>query len=266
MIHACIFDTGTIVDKYSGAVFFSLKRAFLRNNIRLTDKETFETEKSIDHQIKDIMSGVHFQKKWFNEYKRFPEYRDVDVVYEDFKTEYNIASKTVTVLDETQACFEYLKDKGIKVCVTSSYDKLNLDIILSGLDRGGLHVDAATYSIGSNGSTRDMVSILQSSLGLENHQIIKFDDTPWAIGAAKECGYLSVGVSRWSSLMRMTEPEDIQGCGLMTSHEYKIKCRLTRDRLIDAGADYVINDLSEIDDLFDELTGGYSKGVIPYRQ
>jgi phosphonoacetaldehyde hydrolase len=258
MIRACVFDLGgTIVDRYSVTPFFSIKKAFLKNGINIPERVILKDMGfSKNKHIGNILCDNYVQTKWFNEYGKFPDSLDCDMIYEDFKTLQNVNSKEITVLPETAHAFEYLRQMDVKIGVTTGFDKENMDIILSRLEDYGLYVDGAVSSscLSKARPYPDMINKLKKDFEIENdYQLIKFDDTPMGIKEANNGGFWSVGVTKWSALMEIVEPEDIMGFGLMASDEYVNRLMKTRSSLIEADADFVIYDLSEIDDIFREV-------------
>jgi phosphonoacetaldehyde hydrolase len=258
IIKACVFDLGgTIVDRYSVSPFFSLKRAFLKNNIKISDRVILkDMGMSKSELIGKILCDNYVQRNWFNEYGKFPDSNDADMIYEDFKIEQNKESKVINILPETKRTFEYLKERDVKIGITTGYDKDNMDLILSRMEDEGLYVDGAVSStcLLRSRPHPDMINKLKEDFKIENnYQIVKFDDTPIGIREANNGDYWSVGVVKWSTLMEITEPEDVMGAGLMASDEYKKRLMNARKTLIDSDADYVIHDLTEINCVFREV-------------
>ena len=258
MIKACIFDLGgTIVDRYSVSPFFSLKRAFMKNNIKISDRVILkDMGMSKSEHIGKILCDNYVHRNWFNEYGKFPDSNDADMIHEDFKMEQNKESKVINILPETKRTFEYLKEIDVKIGITTGYDKDNMDLILSRMEDEGLYVDGAVSStcLLRSRPHPDMINKLKEDFKIENnYQIVKFDDSPIGIKEANNGDFWSVGVVKWSTLMEIVEPEDIMGVGLMASDEYNKKLMNARKTLIDSGADFVIHDLNEINDVFEEV-------------
>lgn len=258
MIRACVFDLGgTIVDRYSASPFFSIKKAFLKNRINIPERVILkDMGMSKNKHIGKILCDNYVQTKWFNEYGKFPDSLDCDIIYEDFKTLQLGHSKEITILPETNNAFEYLKKMDVKIGITTGFDKENMDMILSRMEDEGLYVDGAVSStcLLRSRPYPDMINKLKKDFEIEhNYQLVKFDDTPIGIKEANNGDFWSVGVTKWSSLMGIVEPEDIMGDGLMSSDEYRCKLDKTRDLLIKSGADLVIHDLNEINMVFREI-------------
>jgi phosphonoacetaldehyde hydrolase len=257
-IRACIFDLGgTIVDRYSATPFFSLKRAFFKNNIKISDRVILkDMGMSKSEHIGKILCDNTVQKDWLKEYDKYPDPNDADMIYDDFNLEQNKESKDITILPETKSTFEYLKERDVKIGITTGFDKDNMDLILSRMEDQGLYVDGAISStcLSRSRPYPDMMNKLKKDFEIENnYQIIKFDDSPVGIKEANNGDFWSVGVVKWSTLMEIVEPEDIMGVGLMSSDEYKKRLINARNILIESDADYVINDLTEMNDIFREV-------------
>lgn len=257
-IRACIFDLGgTIVDRYSVSPFFSLKRAFMKNNIKISDRVILkDMGMSKSGHIGKILSDNYVQRNWFQEYDKYPDPNDTDMIYEDFKIEQNKLSKVINILPETKSTFEYLKERNVKIGITTGFDKENMDLILSRMEDEGLYVDGSVSStcLLRSRPYPDMMNKLKEDFKIKNnYQIVKFDDTPIGIKEANNGDFWSVGVVKWSTLMEIVEPEDVMGVGLMASDEYNKRLMNARKTLIDSEADFVIHDLNEINDVFREV-------------
>ena len=257
-IRACVFDLGgTIVDRYSVSPFFSLKRAFMKNNIKISDRVILkDMGMSKSEHIGKILCDNYVQRDWFLEYDKYPDPNDADMIYEDFKVEQNKESKVINILPETKSTFEYLKERNVKIGITTGFDKDNMDLILSRMEDEGLYVDGSVSStcLLRSRPYPDMMNKLKEDFKIENnYQIVKFDDTPIGIKEANNGDYWSVGVVKWSTLMEIVEPEDVMGVGLMASDEYNKRLMNARKTLIDSEADFVVNDLTKINDVFREV-------------
>jgi len=254
MIRGCIFDLGgTIVDRHSKTSFLSLKRAFNKKNVTVPDRAILKDMgiTYYDH-ISRICSDNYVKNNWFREYGKFPSQSDVDVIYESFKVDHNARSMDINILPETQDCFRYLKERDIKIGVTTVSDKENMNIILSKMKLEGLYVDGAVTSCLLRPRPHpDVMNKLREKFKIKhNYQMVKFSDTPAGIQEAINGGFWSVGVVKWSSQMEIVEPEDIMGVGLMTTHEYNNRLKYVRNMLTNSRPDFVIHDLSEINDVF----------------
>ena len=258
MIRGCVFDLGgTIVDRYSATPLFSLKKAFKKNRVRVSDATILKDMGISKRQhVGKILADKQVQSNWYRIYNKFPGALDADRMYEDFKKEQNKASKVIDILPETKACFEYLKERDIKIGVTTGFDKTNMDLILSRMEDEGLFVDGAVSStcLYRSRPHPDMIDKLRKDFNIKHpYQMIKFDDTPMGIKEANNGGYWSVGVVKWSSLMEITDPDDIMEKGLMASDEYKRKFQKAEEKLVNTGSDFVIQELSEINHVFREI-------------
>ena len=88
MIKACIFDLGgTIVDRYSLTPLLSLKKLFQKRDIHLNNDLIFkDMGKNKKDHINLILNDSVILKQWFNNYNEYPCNKDIDLLFDQFRT------------------------------------------------------------------------------------------------------------------------------------------------------------------------------------
>ena len=213
MIRACIFDLGgTIVNKYSLSPFRSFKQAFKKNNINIRNaliQKDMGMEKK-EHIEKILINDPYTSRNWFQEYKKHPGKKEIDMVYSEFKRIQNEKSKDIDIIPETKKCINYLRDRNILLGCTTGFGKETVDIIGNVLRKNDIYLDSyvsstcVTHTMCRPNS--GMIYKNMKNLGLTGtgtHGIIKIDDTKIGIEEGKRAGCITVGVARWSIYMNM---------------------------------------------------------------
>ena len=116
-ISACIFDLGgTIVDRYSLTPFLSLKKAFERKGIYITnDLISKDMGKNKKEHISDILINFKVTNQWYNKYNDYPDDTDIESIFKDFnKIQTKYSDQVMDILPETKDCIEYLQFNYIK--------------------------------------------------------------------------------------------------------------------------------------------------------
>jgi phosphonoacetaldehyde hydrolase len=258
MIRACIFDLGgTIVDKYSLSPFLSFQKAFKKNNIHIRNtliQKDMGMEKKA-HIEKILFQDPHTLNKWFQEYNKRPERKDIEMIYNDFNMIQNENSKNIDIIPETKKCINHLRDRNILLGCTTGFGRETLDIIGDVLRKDNIYLDSYVSSTCVTESMRrpnsGMIYKNMKNLGLTGTGttgILKIDDTKVGIEEGKRAGCITVGVARWSTYMDMTPSSFI-----VNNLELEKRLIKSRKKLLEAKPDYIIDTLDELIPLINHI-------------
>ncbi len=255
-IEAVIFDwAGTTVDYGCFAPVQAFIEAFQSFGIVPTSEEVREPMGMLkrDH-VKYMLNMPRIKEEWNKKYgKDFTE-EDIDAVY--LKSEraildvvHQFADPIPFVLDSIKE----LKDRGIKIGSTTGYTREMMNIVIPKAKENGYSPDYCFTSneVGGVGRPypfmiyRNMEAMKISGISA----VIKVGDTVADIKEGKSAGVKTVGLIEGSSAMGLSKEEYDN-----LSNEKK---ETERKRVIEAyknaGADYIINNLSELCKLIDEI-------------
>ena len=113
-----LFDPGSVVPAYAFQEEFSEKGLDLPMDIVLK----YMGMGKKDH-IRLMLNEPDVQKQFVDEYNRNPNEKDVELFYQEFKSQlYPCAAKTLEIPGAKEAAFK-LKEKGIKLALTTGYDR-----------------------------------------------------------------------------------------------------------------------------------------------
>ena len=257
MIKACIFDLGgTLVDRFSLTSILSLKDAFSTKNIYITNSLIFKNlGKHKREHIQNIINDEGISHIWRRIYGNFPsenESLDLYNIYNEIKKVR--CSSLMDILPETKGIIKYLNDNNIKVGCTTDLDFKSMLLVTEKLNNKGILLDSYVDS-----SSMDYTSTIDHSMVYENmkklninnsRKVIKIDDTAAGIKEGIRAGCWTVGVSKWSINMEISTIEDAYN--LHDEELYK-KLLISKDILLNSGADYVINTLDELPWVIDDI-------------
>lgn len=248
-IEAVIFDwAGTTVDYGSFAPVQAFIEGFKEFGITPTVAEVREPMGMLKwNHIYTMMQMPRITEEWKNVHGRMWEKEDVDAVYEKseqaiFKILHNFAEPKPYVVD----VIKELRELGIKIGSTTGYTDDMMEIVVPSAKTNGYDPDfwCSPNSVNNMGRPYPyMIYKNMQELGVHTaNNVIKVGDTVADIKEGVSAGVITVGIVEGSSVMGLSEVEYEN-----LSVEEKVECcRLVREVYEKAGADYVIQNMSEL--------------------
>ncbi|MBS7009610.1 phosphonoacetaldehyde hydrolase [Anaerostipes sp.] len=256
-IEAVIFDwAGTTVDYGCFAPVQAFAEVFKHFGVEPTMDEVREPMGmlKIDH-IRTMLSMPRIHGLWVKEHGTRPGEDDVKQMYDLFE------SKLMDILDQFTKIKPYvletvnmLREKGIKIGSTTGYTDAMMEVVAKGAKEQGYEPDAWFSPDSAGGIGRPYPYMIFKNLealkvsSVKN--VVKIGDTVSDIKEARHAGVISVGVVEGSSEMGMTEEEYAE----LTDSQKEMACRKVKETFKNAGAHYVIKNMSELSELLKKLT------------
>ncbi len=255
-IEAVIFDwAGTTVDFGSFAPVQAFIEAFKKFGITPTVAEVREPMGILKWKhIEAMMNMERIASEWKRINGRDFVKEDIDAVYEASETSimeilHNFANPKPYVLD----AIADLRAKGIKVGSTTGYTDEMMSIVAPKAKENGYDPDfwCSANSVNDIGRPYPyMVFKNFEVLGLMNvGSVIKVGDTIADIKEGKNAGLISVGIIEGSSIMGLSE-EEYNG---LSDDKKAIEGAFVEQAYKEAGADYIIKNMSELIPLINKL-------------
>ena len=260
-IRACIFDLGgTIVDRYSRTPFISLKNTFNKYGIILSDKLIYKDMGmyKLNH-IQEIMKNPYIKSIWKRKHGIYPSKKEEFILYSDFiETQKMNSLEHLDIIPETNLCINYLKNNDIKIGVTTGFNQDIMNIIKNMLDDNNILIDSYVSSTCLREPSRPHPSMILENLERLNikspKNVIKIDDTCVGIEEGKNAGCITVGVSRWSTYMKICDLNDEKN---LTLEKLKKRNDESKYLLKKAKPDYLITTLNEIPNVIKDINNKF---------
>jgi phosphonoacetaldehyde hydrolase len=249
-IRLAIFDLGgTIVDRYSLSPFLSLKHAFQKKGLNISNHLIYK-DMGVDkhHHIELILKNEKVSKQWIQKYDKYPDMNSTMSVFDEFiRYQMDDGIKSIEILPETKTCINWLGNNSISTGVTTGFSRPIMNAIKEKLLDDDIHIDKYVSStcLGKPGRPnphmmREIINHLSIS---DPRRVIKIDDTVVGIQEGKNAGVITVGVAKWSVNMKMNDYEDDKN---MSKEEYVERLKKSREILWSAKPDYVVDSLNEL--------------------
>ena len=256
-IEAVIFDwAGTTVDYGCFAPVQVFIEVFRHVGIEPTMDEVRAPMGMLkrDH-IKTMLGMERIHQLWLAKYKREFTEEDIDGMYEIYE------EKLLSILDRYADPKPYvletiakLREMGIKIGSTTGYTDKMMEIVTKKAEENGYKPDAwfSPDSVGSKGRPYPyMIFKNMEALGVTKVQnVMKVGDTVSDILEGKNAGVISVGILEGSSEMALTEEE----YAALSDKEREERSARVMKRYQEAGADYVIRNMSELVEFVNKIS------------
>ncbi len=251
-IEAVIFDwAGTTIDFGCMAPVAAFSEAFMEKGIEVTEEEVREPMGmlKIDH-IREMLKTERISKLWKEKYSR-------DWTEDDVKSIYKISEDKLlsTVANFTDIkpylleTIEKLRNKGIKIGSTTGYTEEMMNIVVEKAKANGYSPDYWITPNSVNNMGRPYPYMIFKNLevlGIKSvDKAVKIGDTISDITEGKNAGLISIGILEGSSLVGFSK----DSFEALDDASKEILMDNARAKYYEADADYVINNLSELNTL-----------------
>ena len=242
-IEAVIFDwAGTTVDYGCFAPVQAFTEVFKEFGVTPTMEEVRKPMGmlKIDH-IRTMLGMERIQKCWQEVYNRPSNEEDVQKMYAVYE------SKLLSVLDQyadpkpyVLEAIKELRTKGIKIGSTTGYTDKMMEIVTKCAEQNGYKPDTWFSPDFKNMQELEVQSVAN---------VLKVGDTISDIKEGKNAGVLSIGVIEGSSELGLSEEE----YEALTQEEKDSLCNKVRTSFLEAGADDVILNMSELNSYIERV-------------
>lgn len=246
---AVIFDwAGTTVDYGCFAPVQAFVEVFKEYGVEPTMEETRKPMGmlKLDH-IKTMLKMERINSEFEKVHGRKPTDKDAEEMHEIFEKKllsilHNFAEPKPYVVETIAE----LRKMGVKIGSTTGYTDKMMEIVTREAKSAGYEPDCWFSPDSTNGVGRPkpyMVFRNLETLGVTSTEnAIKVGDTVSDVKEGKNAGLLTIGIIDGSSEMGLTEEE----YNALSEEEKQTNCERVRKIYLDAGADFVIQDIREI--------------------
>jgi len=254
-LKAVIFDwAGTTVDFGCFAPTGVFIEVFRQKGIEITLKEARGPMgiHKLDH-IRVLTKYPRIASEWQLVRGNECTEKDIEEMFNNFiPLQLSVIEKYSAIIPELPEALKVIRALNMKIGSTTGYNNEMMSILTLCAARQGYVADSVVCAtdVPAGRPAPWMVFRNAENLGIFPMQsILKIGDTIADIVEGINAGTWSVGVVTSSNEMGLTQKE----ISLMDPKELEIRKQLVRQTFLEAGADYVIDNLSETGDLIDKI-------------
>ncbi len=249
MIEAVIFDwAGTTVDYGCFAPVQAFREAFRHFGVDVTMEETRKPMGMLkrDH-IRTMLHMERIAAAWEQAQGKPADDAAVDAIYAQFEPKlFSILDQFAGMKPYALETVEVLRKMGLKIGSTTGYTDAMMAVVVPEAARQGYVPDCwfSPDAVGGMGRPYPyMIFENMKALGVSDvRHVVKVGDTVSDIKEGIQAGVWSVGVLEGSSELGLSEAEFES----MSDHAQEEVCRKTESTFRNAGAHFVIRNLSEL--------------------
>ena len=207
-------------------------------------------------EIRERLRGVHGS---------YPDSHDVAAMFDHFvPTQIACLRKYTALLPGVAEVCKRLQSQGLKLGVSTGFVRSMVDILEEEAKKQGFVPDASVAGDDVAQGARPKPFMVYRNLDLMDvhpiQSVVKVDDTISGVGEALEGGCWGVGVARYSNYMNINSLEE---ANQLPSEEIERRLNLTREILRKAGAHYVIDSITEIEPVIEDINARLARGEKP---
>ena len=240
--YGCFAPVAAFVESFK-AIGAPVSAAETRAHMGLTKIEEVRALFAIDHV------GADFRAKYGREWGE----EDVQECYKKFQDElFRTLEDYSRPIPGVVDTISMLRSQGIKVGSTTGYTRRMMDVVIPSAAKLGYVIDNCVTSDNLPGGRPKPYMIYQNMCELDiasPRSVMKVGDTISDIKEGVNAGVWSVGIILGSNELALTEDE----VAVMPAEELKTRMLDVRYRMYAAGADYVIDDITELPMLIESM-------------
>lgn len=263
-IEALILDwAGTAVDFGCFAPVAAFQSAFEKSGLYPSLNEIrkpmgLQKRTHIKEMLKMERLGLEFESVFGRKHTE----ADVDMIYNSFVPAlFDTLEQYAEPLPGVIETISRIRNQDIKIGSTTGYTLEMMEIVTSAAKKKGYETDCLCCAEEVGGKGRPYPYMIWKNLEKlqvkDVRNVIKIGDTLTDVEEGKNAGCITVGVLNGSSLMGLSYEEFSK----MDEASLKLKKQQAEKEYIASGADYVIDEISDILGLIKEIEGGKASNV-----
>ena len=266
-VKALVLDwSGTVADAYVLAPAVVFAEVFKKHGVEIS---MFEARGPMglrkDLHIKALTETPEIRHRWKEIKGKDPDQGDVDAMFEDFvPMQLDCLRQYTGLLPGVAEVVQRLQKQGIKIGSTTGFVRPMVDILEEDAKKQGYVPDASVAGDEVEHGARPKPFMVYKNLDMMDvhpiQSVIKVDDTISGIGEALEAGCWGVGVSLYSNYMDIDSLADAES---LSDEEMARRLDHTNEILQKAGAHYVIDSLTDIEPVIEDVNRRLARGERP---
>lgn len=221
-----------------------------------------------DLHIAKILEIPEVAKRWTEIKGQAPTPMDVNTLFADFvPMQLACLPKYTSLLPGVAETVDKIKGSGLKIGSTTGFTKCMVDVLLREAAKEGYVPDS---SVAGDEVPNEMgfrpapFMVYQNLVNLGVYPIeaaVKVDDTVTGVGEGLNAGCWAVGVANWSNY---TDVDSLEQWDAMPEEERERRREVSRAKLYGSGAHYVIDELTDLPNVIEDINDRLSRGEMPY--
>lgn len=264
-VKAVILDwAGTTMDYgcYAPAVVFM--KVYERQNVPITIEQARQpmgAHKKV--HIRQISQNEAVAKKWEQEHGKRPAEEDIERMFEDFvPLQVACLADYADLIPGTLDFISECRDRGLKIGSTTGYTTEMVDVILREAKNRGYEPDSTVCASDVPAGRPAPWMCLKNAMNLGIYpmeSIVKIGDTLPDIAEGLNAGMWTIGLAKTGNEMGLTE-EEIEK---LDPQLYRLRLDRAYQRMAQAGAHYVVDSISDVMPVLDEIDDRMARGERP---
>ena len=264
-VKAVIFDwAGTVVDYGSLAPMGAFVETFGEFGVEISIEEARGPMGMAKRpHIAALMALPRVAQAWTGRHGAAPTDRDIDAVYDVFVPKNTaVAARYSQVIPGVAGTVEALRAEGLRIGSTTGYTRGIMAEITPGAERQGFAPDSlvCTGDTSEGRPTPYMIYKTMLDLGVwPAWSVIKVDDTEVGIAEGINAGTWTVGVAVSGNVFGLSEADTMA----LPPAEFAARRARAADKLVGAGAHYVIDSVADLMPIVAAVEGRLARGERP---
>ena len=213
--------------------------------------------------IRQITKNESVAKRWEQKYGRKPNEDDVEAMFKDFiPLQLQCLAQYSDLIPGTLEAVAEFRRRGLKIGSTTGYTEEMMDILQSEAKRRGYVPDSTVCATQVPAGRPHPFMCLQNAINLQIYPMeafVKVGDTLPDIEEGLNAGMWTIGLAKTGNEMGLPEKEiealDPEVRSARLARAYK--------RMQQTGAHYVVDGISEVPPLLDQINARLSRGDRP---
>jgi phosphonoacetaldehyde hydrolase len=241
-----------------------MQQVFRQRDIAVSDAEVRRDMGLLkkDH-IRSLLRTPRVAEAWRQHSGRQATESDVEELYRDFQPiQLARLDQDSDLIPGVADAIERMRRRGLKIGSTTGYTRPMLEILLKKAATQGYEPDCSLVpdDVGGGRPLPWMcyeIAVRLKVFPLES--FVKVGDTVADTEEGLNAGMWTVGVVRTGNMVGLTQAE----FDALSPAEREMRLQTGRERLMDAGTHYVIDNVSDFDPVFDEIDARLQRGERP---
>jgi len=259
--------SGTVADKYVLAPIAAFVETFKQHKVPVTMAEArIPMGIRKDLHIKAILEMPSVRERWHAAHGRYPDDSDVKTLYNDFiPTQLACLHKYTELLPGCAQSIQTLKGKyNMKIGTSTGFVLSMSTILFDAAKPQGYEPDCNVAGDSVKHGSRPNPHMIYKNMDLLDvspiQAVVKVDDCVSGLVEALEAGCWAVGVARYGNYMDIDSLEEEAA---LTEEEIAKKLVKAKRILAEGGAHYVIDNISDLPAVVEDINARLSRGEKP---